>query len=159
MSKRYWLMKSEPDVYSFDDLMAEPGQTAHWDGVRNYQARNFMWKEMEVGDEVLFYHSNCKPPHVAGRATVASEAYADHTAWDPKEKYYDAKSSEENPRWYMVDIKGVSRLTHTVSLQDIKDNPVLAEMKVIQKGQRLSIQPVTAAEFAEVLRMSETSAA
>lgn len=154
MSKRYWLMKSEPDVYSFDDLMGEPGQTAHWDGVRNYQARNFMWKEMKVGDGVLFYHSNCKPPHVVGLATVASEPYPDHTAWDPKEKYFDAKSTEENPRWYMIDVRAESKLANIVSLQDIKDNPALAEMKVIQRGQRLSVQPVSSEEFAEVVRMS-----
>ena len=154
MTKRYWLMKSEPDVYSFDDLMAEPNQTDHWDGVRNYQARNFMWKEMKVGDEVLFYHSNCKPPHIVGLATVASEAYPDHTAWDPAEKYYDAKSSKENPRWYMVDIRAESKLANIVSLQDLKDNPALEGMKVIQKGQRLSIHPVSEEEFAEVVRMS-----
>ena len=155
MGKRYWLMKSEPDDYSFDDLMAEPDQTAHWDGVRNYQARNFMSKEMSLGDGVLFYHSNCKPPHVVGVATVASEAYPDHTSWDEKSKYFDAKSTPESPRWFMVDVKAIRKLTRVVPLQDIKDNPRLSEMKVIQKGQRLSVQPVTLEEYNEVLHMSE----
>ena len=150
-------MKSEPDVYSFDDLMAEPNQTAHWDGVRNYQARNFMWKEMKPGDRVLFYHSNCKPPHIVGLASVASEAYPDHTAWEEGEKYYDAKSTPENPRWYMVDVRAESKFAKIVSLQAIKDNPALADMKVIQRGQRLSVQPVTPEEFAEVVRMAESS--
>lgn len=158
MGKRYWLMKSEPEDYSFEDLLAEPQQTAHWDGVRNYQARNFMWKEMKPGDGVLFYHSNCKPPHVVGTAQVASEAYPDHTAWEVGAKYFDLKSTPEKPRWYMVDIRAEAKLKNTVSLQAIKDNPRLTEMKVIQRGQRLSVQPVTPEEYAEIIRMSESDA-
>ena len=158
MGKKYWLMKSEPDVYSFDDLLAEEDQTDHWEGVRNYQARNFMWKEMSPGDAVLFYHSNCKPPHVAGVAEVASEAYPDHTAWDESSKYYDPKSPEDNPRWYMVDVRAQRKLEAPVALPELKENPALSEMKVIQRGQRLSIQPVTKAEFDEVLRMAKSKA-
>lgn len=102
MARQYWLMKSEPEAYSFEDLMAEKNRTDHWDGIRNYQARNFMM-EMRQGDALLFYHSSTHPPHVAGIAEVAREAYPDHTSWDKKAKYYDPKSTPENPRWYMVD--------------------------------------------------------
>ena len=153
MARRYWLMKSEPDAYSFDDLMAERGRTACWDGVRNYQARNFMM-EMKAGDAVLFYHSNAKPPHVAGVARVAREAYPDHTQYDEKSKYYDPKSPADAPRWRMVDVQGVEKLPRPVSLDELKANPRLAGMRVIQKGQRLSVQPVSRKEFDEVLRMA-----
>ena len=102
---KYWLMKTEPDAYSIQDLSKEKDQTACWDGVRNYQARNFMRDEMKIGDRVLIYHSNAKPPGVAGTAVITRESYPDHTAWDKNEKYYDPKSDEENPRWFMVDIK------------------------------------------------------
>ena len=153
MARRYWLMKSEPDAYSFDDLMAERGRTACWDGVRNYQARNFMMG-MKAGDAVLFYHSNAKPPHVAGVARVAREAYPDHTQYDEKSKYYDPKSPADAPRWRMVDVQGVEKLPRPVSLDELKANPRLAGMRVIQKGQRLSVQPVSKKEFDEVLRMA-----
>jgi len=155
VAKKFWLMKSEPDAFSFDDLMAEPDATAHWDGVRNYQARNMMRDDMQVGDKVFFYHSRTKPPHIAGIATVVKAGYPDHTALDPKAPYFDAKSDPENPRWFMVDIQGERALDPVVSLDDLKDNPALEEMKVVQKGQRLSVQPVTQAEYDEVLRMEE----
>ena len=153
MARKYWLMKSEPDAYSFEDLMAEPEQTACWDGIRNYQARNFMM-EMKVGDFVLFYHSSAKPPHVAGTAKVARESYPDHTQYDEKSKYYDPKAPADAPRWHMVDLQAMEKLPRPVSLNELKENSRLADMRVTQKGQRLSVQPVTKKEFDEVLRMA-----
>ena len=151
---RYWLMKSEPHVYPFSQLV-EDGST-HWDGVRNYQARNMMRDELKLGDMVLFYHSNTKPPHVAGIARVSREGYPDHTSWDPESKYYDEKSSPENPRWIMVDIEAVQEIEQ-VSLVDIKANPALDGMPLVQKGQRLSVQPVSKEQFEEICRMGGMS--
>ena len=152
---RYWLFKSEPSSYSYADLENEDDRTAEWDGVRNYQARNFMRDEMRVGDYVLFYHSNAKPPGVVGTARIVRESYPDDTAWNPDSRYYDAKSDPSNPTWLMVDIQAERRLPRFVSLNALKANPALAEMLVTKRGQRLSIQPVTAAEWAEVLRMGD----
>ena len=146
----YWLMKSEPDVYPFSQLVAD-GST-HWDGVRNYQARNMMRDDMKVGDMVLFYHSNTKPPHVAGIARVCKEGYPDFTSWDSNSKYFDAKSSPDNPRWIMVDIEPVQEM-NMVSLADVKANPACEGMALIRKGQRLSIQPVSEEHFNEICRM------
>ena len=143
----YWLMKSEPDVFSFEDLKARPKQTEPWDGVRNYQARNFMRDAMKVGDLILFYHSNTKPPGVAGIAEVASAPYPDPTAFDKQSKYYDSKSDRHSPRWILVDVKFKADLKQFVSLESIKANPKLSEMRILQKGNRLSITPVTQAEF------------
>ena len=140
-------MKSEPDVFSFDDLKSRPKQTEPWDGVRNYQARNFMRDEMQVGDLILFYHSNTNPPGVAGIAEVASKPYPDSTAFDKKSKYYDAKSDPENPRWILVDVKYHADLETMVSLEQMKGMSELAEMRVLQRGNRLSITPVSQAEF------------
>lgn len=151
---RYWLFKSEPDVFSFEDLMARPEQTEGWDGVRNYQARNLLRDEIKVGDWVLFYHSNAKPPHVAGIAKVASEPYADALAQDPSSDYFDARIGEKPNPWIALDVQGVMPLPKIVPLADLKDNPKLEQMKVVQRGQRLSVQPVSAAEFKEVLRMA-----
>ena len=153
-----WLIKTEPDVYSFDDLMAEPRRTTPWSGVRNFQARNLM-REMRVGDRVLVYHSSCEPPHVAGLARVSREAYPDPTAWDPRSEYHDPAASPENPRWSMVDVQGEEALPAPVSLAELKANPRLAGMAVVQRGQRLSVQRVTDAELAEVLRMASENAA
>ena len=147
---RYWLMKSEPHVYPFSQLV-EDGST-HWDGVRNYQARNMMRDDLKLGDMVLFYHSNTKPPHVAGIARVSREGYQDHTSWDPDSKYYDEKSSPENPRWIMVDIEAVQEI-EKVSLVEIKANPALEGMPLVQKGQRLSVQPVSKEQYEEICRM------
>ena len=152
---RYWLFKSEPSSYSYADLENEADRTAEWDGVRNYQARNFMRDEMRVGDYVLFYHSNAKPPGVVGTARIVRESYPDDTAWNPDSRYYDAKSDPSNPTWLMVDIQAERRLSRFVSLNELKANPALTEMLVTKRGQRLSIQPVTAAEWAEVLRMGD----
>ena len=151
---RYWLMKSEPHVYPFSQLV-EDGST-HWDGVRNYQARNMMRDDLKLGDMVLFYHSNTKPPHVAGIARVSREGYPDHTSWDPESKYYDEKSSPENPRWIMVDIEAVQEIKK-VSLVDIKANPALEGMPLVQKGQRLSVQPVSKEQYDEICRMGGMS--
>jgi predicted RNA-binding protein with PUA-like domain len=153
MSKKYWLMKSEPSEFSIKDLKSSKDQTAGWDGVRNYQARNFMMNDMSLEDEVLFYHSNCDEIGVVGVAKVVSAAYPDSSAWDKKSKYYDPKSSKENPRWFRVDIKWVKDFSRTVTLQEIKDTESLSEMKVVQRGQRLSIQPVNASEFSTVCEL------
>lgn len=148
---KYWLMKSEPDVFSIDDLKQK--KTTMWDGVRNYQARNFMMKDMEKGDQVLFYHSNTKPPGVAGLATVSKEAQPDVTAFDKNSEYYDSKSTEEKPRWFCVEVKYSKKFNKYVSLADIKERKSLSEMKVVQKGMRLSIQPVTKKEFETLCKM------
>ncbi|MEO0652419.1 MAG: EVE domain-containing protein [Planctomycetota bacterium] len=149
-AKRYWLLKSEPDVFSFDDLMRSKGRRTVWDGVRNYQARNFMRDEMAVGDGVLYYHSNAKPPGVAGLAEVASEAYPDPTQFDSKHKYFDPKSPEDDPRWWLVDVVGVQELPEFVSLDVLKADSALDQMVVTQRGSRLSVQPVTAKEWKRV---------
>lgn len=149
----YWLMKTEPTAFSFDDLKNSENKTTHWDGVRNYQARNFMMKDMKIGDEVLFYHSNCKVPGVVGLAYVSSEAYPDFTAWDENSKYYDPKSTPDKPRWFMVDITWKADFKRIVSLQEIKSIPELSSMKLVQKGQRLSIQPVTKEEYDIIVKL------
>lgn len=139
----YWLMKSEPDVFSFEDLKNCPKKTEPWDGVRNYQARNFMRDDMKKGDVVFFYHSNCKEPGIVGLAEIVSKAaYPDVTQFDKKSKYYDPKSDPENPRWLVVDVRYKKRLKHPVSLKDIKAHKILKDMKVAQRGMRLSVQPV-----------------
>lgn len=143
----YWLMKSEPDAFSFEDLKSRPNQTEPWDGVRNYQARNFMRDEMKVGDQVLFYHSNTKPPGVVGIAQVASEPYPDPTAFDKKSNYYDPKSDPEKPRWMLVDVAFKADLKRQLSLEEMKSMPELAEMRILQRGNRLSITPVSKQEF------------
>lgn len=156
MAKRYWLMKSEPEAYSIDDLKKQ-GWT-HWDGIRNYQARNTMRDDMKVGDGVLFYHSNTKPPGVVGVAKVSRTSYLDHTAFDKKSDYYDSKSDPENPRWMMVDIEYVSTCKRKVSLNELKEVPGLEEMLVIKKGMRLSVQEVTKDEFQIVKKLGNSEA-
>lgn len=154
----YWLFKSEPDVYGYDDLAGQAGSTDHWDGVRNYQARNLLRDEIAQGDLVLFYHSRTKPPHIAGIARVVRGGYPDHTSWDTEAKYYDPKSSKEKPRWFMVDVQAVRKLERPVSLAELKAEPELTDMRVTQKGARLSIMPVTEAEFQTVLEMAKRPA-
>ena len=149
--KRYWLFKSEPTAYSFDDLMNDPDGWAEWDGVRNYQARNMMRDDMKVGDSILFYHSNAKPMAVVGIASVVREGYDDVHALDPDDKHYDPKATQEKPIWSMVDIKGERPLARPVTLAEIKENPKLKDMLLIRKGMRLSIQPITKEEFIEVV--------
>ena len=154
-AKRYWLFKSEPDVFSFDDLCKAKGKRTLWDGVRNYQARNFMRDQMKKGDGVLYYHSNAKPVGIAGVAEVVKEGYPDPTQFDPKDSHFDAKSDPDDPRWFVVDIKAIAALPEFVTLDALKGNAKLGEMAVVQRGQRLSVQPVTAAEWKEVLKMGK----
>lgn len=153
MPKKYWLMKSEPHVFSFEDLKLAPNQTEPWEGVRNYQARNFMRDEMKKGDLVLFYHSSCPEPGVAGIAKVVSESYPDPTSWDPKGKYFDPKSSKENPRWFMVDIKWEKNFKTFVSLKNLKEIPELSSMRLLQKGNRLSVMPIEPEHFIIIKKM------
>ena len=147
-----WLMKSEPDAFRIDDLAARPGKREHWDGVRNYQARNFM-REMKKGDKVLFYHSSCPEPGVVGVAKVVKEAYPDFTAFDPESKYFDPKSSPDKPRWFMVDIQFQKKLKRTIALAELKQNPLLEGMQLLRKGNRLSVMPVAESEFDAILAM------
>lgn len=147
----YWLMKSEPDVYSIDDL-ARDGKT-YWEGVRNFQARNFMRDTMKTGDLVLYYHSNAEPSGIAGVARVCREGYPDSSSWDKKDIHFDPKSSKEKPLWFMVDIEYQSKLKKFLSLEDLKKNPVLKEMLVLKRGMRLSVQPVDKKHFDAVLKM------
>ena len=151
---KYWLMKSELDVYPWEKLVRE-GQT-HWDGVRNYQARNIMRDEMKKGDLVLFYHSNCKPPHIAGIAKIVKESYPDFTSWDSKSKYFDPKSTPENPRWFMVDIEPLMKI-NKIGLPDLRMNPALEGMPLLMKGRRLSVQPVPEKYFNEICKISGIS--
>ncbi|MFZ5547626.1 MAG: EVE domain-containing protein [Pseudomonadota bacterium] len=146
----YWLMKSEPDEASIDHLAQAPGQALPWTGVRNYQARNFMRDQMRIGDGVLFYHSSCPEPGVAGLAEVASTAYPDATQFDPASPYFDAKSTREEPRWQHVDVKLVKK-TRLLPLKEMREAPELESMVVLKPGNRLSITPVTPAEWRAVL--------
>ncbi len=139
----YWLMKSEPNAFGIDDLEKMPDQTEHWDGVRNYQARNMMRDDMKVGDQVFMYHSNCKPPGIVGHMQVVREGYPDFTAFNPQSKYFDEKSDPQNPRWFMVDIQLVCRFKRLISLDELKLHPQLEGMKLLQRGNRLSITPVS----------------
>ncbi len=144
---RYWLMKSEPSEVSIDDLARMPKKTVPWFGVRNYQARNFMRDEMQVGDPVLFYHSSCEEPGIAGIAKVASKPYPDDTQFNSKGKYFDPKSSRENPRWIHVDVQLVKK-TRLIGLPELREHKALADMRILQRGNRLSITPVTPEEWA-----------
>lgn len=139
---QYWLFKSEPDAFSIDDLSACPDQTEHWDGIRNYQARNFLRDSIKLGDQVFFYHSSCKDVGIVGLAEVVKEGYVDHTQFDPEAKYYDPKAKPENPRWYMVDIQLKQKYKRLLSLQAIKSMPDIKEIGLVKKGARLSVMPV-----------------
>jgi predicted RNA-binding protein with PUA-like domain len=151
---RYWLMKSEPSEFSIDDLVAAPKQTTAWFGVRNYQARNFMRDDMKLSDPVLFYHSSCPEPGVAGIAEVARLAYGDETQFDRKSPYYDPKSTRENPRWLHVEVKLV-RKTRLISLAELRSHPQLADMVILRRGNRLSITPVEPAEWEFILKLAD----
>ncbi len=156
MAKRYWLMKCEPDAYTIDDLERD-GSTS-WEGVRNYQARNFMRDQMQVGDPVLFYASNADPSGVTGLARISRAGYPDHLAWKQGHIYFDAASTPEKPVWFMVDIEFVENFGKTVSLDTLKSTPGLEDMKVVQKGSRLSVQPVTRAEYDIVVKLGRARA-
>lgn len=155
MTTQYWLMKSEPDVYSIDDLEQESDQTEHWEGVRNYQARNMMRDQMKLGDKAFFYQSNCKEPGIVGIMEVCREGYPDHTAFDPDAKYYDPKSDPDNPRWHMVDVRFVRKLKRNITLTELKQHPVLEEMPLVRRGNRLSIMPVTAEQWDYILGLED----
>ena len=146
-SRRYWLVKSEPQVFSFDDLLEADGLTTCWDGVRNYQARNTMRDDMKKGDLVLFYHSSTEPAAIVGIAEVVREAYPDHTALDPNDPHFDPKSKADAPTWIMVDLRAVERLARQLTLADLRGVKGLEKMTLLQKGSRLSVQPVTAGEW------------
>lgn len=152
--RRYWLMKSEPDCYGLDDLKHGPDQTTSWDGVRNYQARNLLRDEIKLDDGVLFYHSNIKEPAIVGLARVVREGYPDHTALDPQNDHFDPKASQEKPIWYMVDVQYLNELPAPLTRRELALHPVLAGMGVLKKGNRLSVQPVTAREWQTVLEVS-----
>jgi predicted RNA-binding protein with PUA-like domain len=143
---RYWLMKSEPSDVSVDDLAALPNKTVAWYGIRNYQARNFMRDQMKVGDKVFFYHSSCAEPGIAGIASVGKLAYPDATQFDPKNKYFDPKATPENPRWFNVDVK-LTKKTRLISIKELREHPQLAHMRILQRGNRLSITPVDPKEW------------
>jgi predicted RNA-binding protein with PUA-like domain len=143
---RYWLMKSEPTDVSVDDLAALPNKTVAWYGIRNYQARNFMRDQMKVDDKVFFYHSSCAEPGIAGIASVGKLAYPDATQFDPKNKYFDPKATPENPRWFNVDVK-LTKKTRLISIKELREHPQLAHMRILQRGNRLSITPVDPKEW------------
>ena len=149
----YWLMKSEPDCFSLDHLRARPKQTEHWDGVRNYQARNFMRDGMSKGDLAFFYHSSCAEPGIAGIVKIVRAGYPDHTAWDPDHEHFDPKSSPANPIWTMVDVKFERAFAQPISLTALKHNPALAGMPLLQRGTRLSVLPVTEKQWKAILKM------
>jgi predicted RNA-binding protein with PUA-like domain len=155
--RSYWLVKSEPGAYSWADLLSEEDQTAEWDGVRNYQARNILRDQMKVGDGVLFYHSNAKPMAVVGTAVVVREGYPDDTAWDPDSEHPDPKSTPDKPIWYMVDIKAETELNRQVTLEEIKSIPGLGDMVLVNRS-RLSVQPVKAEEFRIIIDLGMTEA-
>ncbi|CAK0744293.1 EVE domain-containing protein [Gammaproteobacteria bacterium] len=152
----YWLMKSEPDVFSIQHLKAMPDQTEHWNGVRNYQARNLMRDQMSVGDLAFFYHSSCASPGIVGIIEIVRKGYPDHTAFDPTSEYYDPTATLAQPRWYMVDVRYVREFTHPVSLARLKNYPELAAMPLLRKGNRLSVMPVTPEQWDFILTL-ETS--
>jgi predicted RNA-binding protein with PUA-like domain len=151
---RYWLMKSEPSVFSIDDLARAKNQTTSWDGVRNFQARNLL-REAQVGDSVIFYHSSADPPAAVGTATIAKAAYPDATQFDPKSDHYDAASKKDDPRWFVVDVKFERKFPRPVTLAELRATPALEGMVLLRKGSRLSVQPVTPAEWKVVCKLGE----
>lgn len=157
ITRRFWLLKSEPDCFSYDDLAAAPGRTTHWSGVRNYQARNFMRDDMRVGDGVLFYHSSAEPPGVAGTAEIVRSGYPDHTALDPADDHFDPKSSESDPIWYMVDVRAVQKFDRLLPLPELRSVRALEKMELLRRGSRLSVQPVTAAEWRAIARVARVA--
>ena len=151
MAKQFWLMKSEPEVFGLDTLAKLPAQTTMWDGVRNYQARNMMRDQFQLGDEAFFYHSNCAEPGVVGVVEVVRTAYADPTQFDPASEYFDPKSTPDQPRWFVVDVRLQRKLSRTITLTEMKDDPALADMALVRRGNRLSVMPVTAAQWRHIL--------
>jgi predicted RNA-binding protein with PUA-like domain len=153
-SQKYWLLKTEPESFSIQDLAKKPKQTSCWDGVRNYQARNFLRDEMRLGDRVLMYHSSTAVPAVVGTAKIVREAYPDPTAWDKKDDHYDPGSNPDNPRWFMVDIQLEQIFKEPLALEKLRGVPALKDMELLRKGSRLSVQPVRKAEFDAILKLA-----
>lgn len=150
-----WLFKSEPDTFSIDDLSHRPNKTEPWDGVRNYQARNMLRDDIQVGDNVFFYHSSCATPGIVGIAKVTRSGYPDQTAMNPESKYYDPKSTTDNPRWFRVDITLVQKFKRIITLEAIKNHPFLQDMIITRKGSRLSITPITQQQWGIIIKMSQ----
>jgi predicted RNA-binding protein with PUA-like domain len=155
MAAKFWLFKSEPKEFSIDDLNNNPGKRTYWDGIRNYQARNFIRDEMRKGDGVLFYHSNADPLAVVGSCEIVKAAYPDHTQFEPDNKHFDSGAIKKDPRWFMVDIKLKEIFKTIVTLKELKENPKLKNFRLIQRGNRLSVMPVTKTEWDEIIKMSE----
>ena len=153
---QYWLFKTEPDAFGIDDLASRANQTEHWDGIRNYQARNFLRDQVKLGDKVFIYHSSCKDVGIAGLAQVTQEAYPDHTQFDPESHYYDPKSTIDHPRWVMVDVKFIEKFSTILPLKKIKTMPEISEVGLVKKGHRLSIMPVNEYEFSALLQAAKT---
>jgi predicted RNA-binding protein with PUA-like domain len=149
----YWLMKSEPEAFGINDLINRPGQTEHWDGVRNYQARNMMRDAMKRGDQAFFYHSNCAEPGIVGIMEVAKEAYPDFLAFDPDDKHFDPKSDPAKPTWMMVDVKYVKTLSRTIPLSELKQKQELSDLALVRRGNRLSIMPVSKEQWDFILAL------
>jgi len=150
----YWLMKSEPEEFSIDDLRRRPGKREPWDGVRNYQARNMMRDDMKKGDSIFFYHSNCEVPGIVGIAKVVKESYPDPTAFDPQDKHFDAKSDPDNPRWFLVDVGYVRKLGRTISLTELREHAAsLEDFPLLRKGNRLSVMPVSRKHWDYILKL------
>lgn len=151
----YWLFKSEPDCFSIDDLRQAPNQTEHWDGVRNYQARNFMRDAMKIHDKGFFYHSNAQPPGIIGVVEIVSQGYPDHTAFDPNSEHPDFRSTPDKPLWYMVDVRFVRKFEHLLSLDSLRQYPELADMPLLRKGNRLSVMPVSSDEWTFIMNIAK----
>lgn len=151
----YWLFKSEPSCFSIDDLAKRPKQIEHWDGVRNFQVRNMLRDEIKVGDKAFFYHSSCTPPGIAGILEVVKAGYPDFTAWSIESDHYDPRSTPDKPLWYMVDVKFVKKFKNLVTLEEIKHHPTLQHMRITQRGNRLSITPVTEKEWKTILDLEK----
>ena len=149
----YWLMKSEPSDFCIDDLMKCPKQTEPWDGIRNYQVRNTMRDDMKIGDQAFFYHSSCKEPGIVGIMEIVSQAYADPTAFDPVHKHFDPKSDPDNPRWLLVDVRFKEKFAKTLTLPELRAQKTLETMRLLQRGNRLSVTPVTKQEWNAVVRL------
>jgi len=155
MARAYWLMKSEPEAFSIHDLESAVDQITPWDGVRNYQARNYMRDQMKVGDRVLYYHSNADPSGVAGLAEVASQPYPDPTAFDPSSPYYDPKSTASSPTWILVDVRWVATFPQLIPLSVLKEQSQLTGMELLRRGSRLSVQPVSKAHYDWIVKLSK----
>lgn len=153
MSKQYWLIKSEPETFSIDDLIAAKHQTTPWDGVRNYQARNYLRDKMKVGDLAFFYHSSCAIPAIVGMVEVVQSATPDPSAFDPQSAYYDPKSTPASPRWFMIEVKFQKKFSSPITLQSLKNNPLLESFPLLRKGNRLSVIPVTTRQWQTILAM------